>query len=379
MKQFLTIIICIVVFSVGNAQEKQNKSEEPKQETKEERRKRYIEEANPFRKNGYRPRIVTLSNGKYREAFPDTIVRVGGFTYNKLSKQITGVWTIEELPPSEATLRPDLVSRWFSPDPLSEEFTSWSPYNFGLNNPVYFIDPDGRFARPFGDFIDENGKKIGSDGIDDGKVYVVKTTQTDFDSGVSSDGITKKEAKATAKFIKQNDGNTEAFQQNSIAYDNSVEIEVSTTTRQAMVDIVNQDNGRGGTSDANNREYGGVVNMDGTVSQSPVGEVASPKKHSHASINHSINSQTKSTFHSHPSGQIVEGTGANRNSATGGSTTLGGSTTTYSFQQAPSSVDVNGSTRTNYVFGRSSGRVYIYSGNGVIATIPQKRFVKPKQ
>jgi hypothetical protein len=115
----------------------------PKKETKEERKKRYIEEVNPFRKNGYKPRVITLSNGKYREAFPDTIVQIGSFTYNKKTKQITGVWTIENLGYSEATLKPDLVSRWFSPDPLSDEFPDKSPYNFVDNNPILYVDPDG--------------------------------------------------------------------------------------------------------------------------------------------------------------------------------------------------------------------------------------------
>lgn len=114
-----------------------------KKETKKERKQRYIEEVNPFRKNGYKPRIITLSNGKYREAFPDTIVQIGSFTYNKRSKRITGVWTTENLGYSEATLRPDLVSRWFSPDPLSDEFPEWSPYNFVKNNPIVYVDPKG--------------------------------------------------------------------------------------------------------------------------------------------------------------------------------------------------------------------------------------------
>lgn len=137
MRKLITIL-CLSTFGFTFAQEK-----EIKQETKEERQQRYIEEANPFRKNGYRPRIITLSKGKYREAFPDTIVQVGSFTYNKKSKSIIGFYTTEETQNSEADLRPDLVSRWMSPDPLSEEFPDWSPYNFVENNPIRFNDPEG--------------------------------------------------------------------------------------------------------------------------------------------------------------------------------------------------------------------------------------------
>ncbi|TYA74956.1 RHS repeat domain-containing protein [Seonamhaeicola marinus] len=114
-----------------------------KTETKEERKQRYIDEVNPFKKLGYKPKIATLSKGKYREAFPDTIVKIGSFTYNVLSKQVTGVQVFENLGLSEADLKPEIVSRWMSPDPLSDEFPDVSPYNFVNNNPIRFIDPLG--------------------------------------------------------------------------------------------------------------------------------------------------------------------------------------------------------------------------------------------
>lgn len=223
-----------------------------------------------------------------------------------------------------------------------------------------------------GDFINEKGQYLGNDDIDDGKVYLVKTTQKKFDSGAPSAGITKDQAKTTEKFITENSGNTAAFQNNDIAYSNSVEIAGNSTTRQSMVDIVNQDDGRGGTADANNREYGGVVRTDGTVVQSPPGPVANPLTDPNAHIDIS-SYEFQSTFHSHPSGNISSGPGAN---------TLGGTTTSASFKNAPSNVGgdiANSGSKVNYVFSRGNGTVYIYNNTGVISTIPQKYFVTPKR
>ena len=36
------------------------------------------------------------------------------------------------------------ISVWLSVDPLAAKYPSWSPYTFVMNNPILFIDPDGR-------------------------------------------------------------------------------------------------------------------------------------------------------------------------------------------------------------------------------------------
>ena len=47
------------------------------------------------------------------------------------------------------------LCRWSVPDPKSEKYYSQSPYSFCANNPLKYVDPDGK------EFVDHNGVKIG--------------------------------------------------------------------------------------------------------------------------------------------------------------------------------------------------------------------------
>ncbi len=65
----------------------------------------------------------------------------------------------------------DEIGRFTSIDPLTEKMPAWSPYVYSFNSPLVLIDPNGRFP---GDYYDVDGNHLGSDEIDDDKVYIVE-------------------------------------------------------------------------------------------------------------------------------------------------------------------------------------------------------------
>src|SRR5574344_58447 len=169
-----------------------------------------------------------------------------------------------------------ITTLWLGTDPLKHKYPDIGAYVYCAGNPINRIDPDGR-----ADFW-LNGKVVGNDGVNDQKIYAIKTTEKDF-NGVAGAGLSRKDQKATVDFIKANSGNAESFKNNGVAYTNSIGIESSSDNRQAMVDIVTKDNGNGGTFAANNREYGGSIENGKVLAATP-GAVANPKTDATANI-----------------------------------------------------------------------------------------------
>ena len=227
---------------------------------------------------------------------------------------------------------------------------------------IYADQYDGNYTN--------NTMKIGN------RVFVIKTRITSVESKAPMDGITSEEYGATVDFIIANNGDASAFEKNAIAYKNSVEIVGSESTRQAMVKIVNQDTGTGGTNitqPSNAQEHGGVIQADGSVIE------CTDRIGGHSIRLSSVTTrETVASFHSHPSGSTIEESGAVVGGADGPSFET-------KFNPGKGDISPNRAIETSYVFQRGelngAGKVYIYNTHsGVQAIIPQANFVKlPKE
>ncbi len=90
--------------------------------------------------DGFKVRYATLSKGKYQEIFTnDTIQQIGSVYFNRVTGEVVG-----EVERDSLYFPADVSSRWWSVDPLAEVMPEQSPYNYAFNNPIKYIDPDGR-------------------------------------------------------------------------------------------------------------------------------------------------------------------------------------------------------------------------------------------
>jgi hypothetical protein len=96
----------------------------------------------PFARFGVKVEVLSLSNGKYPEFFPnDSLRRVGSVVYNRRLHRIAYL-----LPPDSllGRAKSEVTSRFWVVDPHAANYVNISPYAYVANNPVNNTDPDGR-------------------------------------------------------------------------------------------------------------------------------------------------------------------------------------------------------------------------------------------
>ena len=79
-----------------------------------------------------------------RHTFGNTYAQTTNrFKFNGKEEQTTGNLNYLDY---GARMYDSNIARWTTQDPLAEKYYSQSPYNYCVNNPVMFVDPDGRFV-----------------------------------------------------------------------------------------------------------------------------------------------------------------------------------------------------------------------------------------
>ena len=95
---------------------------------------------NPFARYGYPVKVATMSNGKYEE-FHDTerYVVIGSVLFDTETQTVAGRAGTDTCAPP-----PRAICRYISIDPEAERYYSISPYAYCANNPLKYVDKDGK-------------------------------------------------------------------------------------------------------------------------------------------------------------------------------------------------------------------------------------------
>lgn len=160
---------------------------------------------NPFEKYGFKKvRAYSFSKGEFEE-FHDNkeIVEIGSVLYNTKTKKVVGYVkaTDKDVPAATPAM---------SIDPLCEKYPWISPYAYCMNNPVRYVDPDGRDGMVTGTGTKEDPYIITATylykngGLSEAQVKGLNSAVNAYNKSGGKNGVEIKNADGSKSYVKYN-------------------------------------------------------------------------------------------------------------------------------------------------------------------------------
>lgn len=106
---------------------------------------------NPYESLKVPEKVLSIGNGQFEEIHQNKATNVIGKVIIDRETGTISAYGTTETRYSEATMEPEITTRFLSNDPLAKEYPEQSPYNFVKNSPILLVDNDGRKVTVAGD------------------------------------------------------------------------------------------------------------------------------------------------------------------------------------------------------------------------------------